>query len=114
MRSANHYYHHLPPPGAFAAGFSTLATAPFDTIKTRRQVEPEKYTRLLQTANLILREQGPVGFFRGVTLRCVRKAMSSGIAWSLVSAQSSRLHSSQIHSQSVFLSQYEGLIRKYS
>ncbi|KAK9897612.1 mitochondrial carrier [Cystobasidium minutum MCA 4210] len=78
--------------GAFAAGFSTLATAPFDTIKTRRQIQPEKYTRIMQTASLILREQGPVGFFRGVTLRCVRKAASSGIAWSI----------------------YEGLIRKYS
>lgn len=39
----------------------------------------------MQTASLILRDQGPVGFFRGVTLRCIRKAASSGIAWSIVS-----------------------------
>lgn len=98
--------------GAFAAGFSTLATAPFDTIKTRRQVQPEKYTRILQTAELILREQGPVGFFRGVTLRCIRKAASSGIAWSLVS--NALVSCTILHMTELTVTQYEGLIRNYS
>lgn len=78
--------------GALAAGFSTFATAPFDTIKTRRQLRPEMYIGIWQTAALIFRQESTAGFFRGVALRCVRKAASSGIAWSL----------------------YEGLIRKFA
>jgi hypothetical protein len=70
--------------GAFAAGFSTFITAPFDTIKTRRQISPSTYTGILQTTTLILQQEGSSGLFRGVALRCARKAASSGIAWSLV------------------------------
>lgn len=73
--------------GALAAGFSTVATAPFDTVKTRRQLKPQVYTGVIQAFRLISVTEGPAGFFRGVTLRCLRKAASSGIAWSLVSVQ---------------------------
>jgi len=77
--------------GALAAGFSTVATAPFDTVKTRRQLKPQVYTGVMQAFRHIGATEGPAGFFRGVTLRCLRKAASSGIAWSL----------------------YEGLIRRW-
>lgn len=71
--------------GAAAAGFATLVTAPFDTIKTRQQLRPSVYTSILQTGRLLYLNEGLTSFFRGVSLRCIRKAASSGIAWSLVS-----------------------------
>jgi len=78
--------------GAAAAGFATLVTAPFDTIKTRQQLRPSVYTSILQTGRLLYLNEGLTSFFRGVSLRCIRKAASSGIAWSL----------------------YEGLVRRWA
>ena len=96
--------------GAFAAGFSTFATAPFDTIKTRRQLQPNLYTGSLQAARAIFIEEGFAGFFRGVTLRCTRKAASSGIAWSLVSIISNAIS----FPAADIVVQYEGLMRRWS
>lgn len=96
--------------GGFAAGFSTLLTAPFDTIKTRRQLLPMVYTGMSQASRMILSQEGPVGFFRGVSLRCLRKAASSSIAWSLVSVDG-RAAITILRIDD--FRQYENLVRKW-
>jgi solute carrier family 25 protein 38 len=78
-------------PGALGAVFATFLTAPFDTIKTKRQLRPLEYTSIARSVALIASRKGMVGFFEGAALRMARKAGSSAIAWSL----------------------YEGLVRRY-
>lgn len=60
---------------------STTITGPFDTIKTRVQLDPVKYSSVLKTVGFIVREEGFTGLFDGLSLRLARKAMSAGIAW---------------------------------
>lgn len=76
------------------ASFATLITTPFDFIKTQQQLKPKLYTNLWQSVKLIL--DGNHGnwklFFRGSSLRLIRKGLSSAIGWSI----------------------YEGLIRRWA
>jgi solute carrier family 25 protein 38 len=83
---------HTSQTGGLGAVLATLVTAPFDTLKTKQQVFPDRYTSMVQGARLIVRTTGFRGFFDGVSLRVARKAASSAIAWSL----------------------YEGLLRRWS
>ncbi|KAI0959225.1 hypothetical protein AcW1_004112 [Taiwanofungus camphoratus] len=68
---------------AMAAGaFATLATHPFDVIKTRMQVRTEnKYHGLFKTISTVWHQRGARGFFDGAVLRLSRKPLSSAIAW---------------------------------
>jgi len=68
---------------AAAAGtIATLATHPFDVIKTRMQVRREdKYRGLARTALTVWNERGIPGFFDGASLRLSRKILSSTIGW---------------------------------
>jgi solute carrier family 25 protein 38 len=66
-----------------AAAMSTMITGPFDTIKTRVQLDPVKYPSFITTIKIILQEGGVRNLFDGLSLRLARKAMSSGIAWCL-------------------------------
>lgn len=64
-----------------AASLATTSTSPFDTVKTRIQLEPAKYRTFLSTAVQIARHDGVLGLFDGLSLRLSRKALSSGIGW---------------------------------
>lgn len=64
-----------------AAILATTITGPFDTIKTRVQLEPLVFKGFWRSAKLILQRDGPFAFFDGLSLRLTRKALSSGIAW---------------------------------
>jgi len=70
---------------AAAAGtIATLATHPFDVIKTRMQVRSEdKYHGLTRTALTVWKERGISGFFDGASLRLSRKIFSSAIGWAV-------------------------------
>ncbi|KAH9970446.1 solute carrier family 25 member 38 [Russula compacta] len=70
---------------AAAAGtIATLATHPFDVIKTRMQVRSEdKYHGLARTVLTVWKERGTSGFFDGVSLRLSRKILSSAIVWAV-------------------------------
>ncbi|ODV89476.1 hypothetical protein CANCADRAFT_4094 [Tortispora caseinolytica NRRL Y-17796] len=67
--------------GALAAALATTLANPFDAIKTRIQLEPNKYHHFFQSAALMLKEDGARSFFDGLALRMGRKMLSSGIAW---------------------------------
>ncbi|KAI0366224.1 solute carrier family 25 member 38 [Pilatotrama ljubarskyi] len=69
---------------AAAGALATLATQPFDVLKTKMQVRSEtKYRGLLSTVAAIWRQRGIPGFFDGATLRMSRKIFSSAIGWAV-------------------------------
>ncbi|QDS74541.1 hypothetical protein FKW77_007693 [Venturia effusa] len=69
--------------GVVAAGLATAVTNPFDAIKTRIQVMPQKYGNMVQAAKLMVAEGGTRSLFDGLALRMGRKAVSSALAWTL-------------------------------
>ncbi|KAL1624415.1 hypothetical protein SLS56_007819 [Neofusicoccum ribis] len=69
--------------GVLAAGAGTALTNPFDAIKTRLQLLPERYWNMAHAAKLMLREEGVRSLFDGLGLRIARKALSSALAWTL-------------------------------
>lgn len=66
-----------------AASIATTITAPFDTIKTRMQLEPTKFRHSLQTLKYILTKESTFRLFSGLSMRLTRKALSAGIAWGI-------------------------------
>lgn len=66
-----------------AAGLGTAITNPFDAIKTRLQLMPQKYSNMVVAAKTMLREEGLGSMFDGLGIRMARKAMSSALAWTV-------------------------------
>lgn len=69
--------------GIVAACFATTITNPFDAIKTRLQLMPEKYRNMIKASQLMVREDGVRSLFDGLGLRIGRKAISSALTWTL-------------------------------
>ncbi|KAK9366587.1 mitochondrial carrier domain-containing protein [Lipomyces kononenkoae] len=68
-----------------AATTAVTLTNPFDSVKTRMQLFPDRYGTKMWTAfaAMLREESGIRGLFDGLGLRVVRKGLSSGIAWCL-------------------------------
>jgi solute carrier family 25, member 38 len=69
--------------GVLAAVSATTMTNPFDAIKTRIQIAPNKYKNMVQAAKLMLRDEGVRSMFNGLSLRIGRKAVSSALTWTV-------------------------------
>ncbi|KAL9624916.1 MAG: hypothetical protein Q9160_000963 [Pyrenula sp. 1 TL-2023] len=69
--------------GIFSAILATTLTNPFDAVKTRVQLLPQRYPNSLRAAVLMLREEGPRSLMDGLGLRMARKAISSALAWTV-------------------------------
>lgn len=69
--------------GVIAAGLATALTNPFDSIKTRIQLQPKQYRNMLQAGRKMVKEDGFKCLFDGLALRMARKALSSALAWTL-------------------------------
>lgn len=69
--------------GVSAAGLGTTVTNPFDAIKTRIQLMPDRYANTIQAAKKMFAEEGARSFFDGLGIRIARKAMSSALAWTV-------------------------------
>ncbi|KAI0897829.1 mitochondrial carrier [Annulohypoxylon nitens] len=63
--------------GAFAGTLTTLATQPFDTVKTKAQQARVVSTR--ECVRAVYREDGVRGFWRGTVMRLGRTVMAGGI-----------------------------------
>ncbi|KAJ3844643.1 solute carrier family 25 member 38 [Lentinula raphanica] len=69
---------------AAAGALATLATHPFDVIKTKLQVRTEsQYHSFTSTVRTIWRYRGIRGYFDGASLRLSRKVLSSAIGWAV-------------------------------
>lgn len=67
---------------ASAGAIATLATHPFDVIKTKVQVRSEnRYHGFFRTIRTIWTQRRIAGFFDGASLRITRKVLSSAIGW---------------------------------
>lgn len=66
-----------------SASLATTITSPFDTIKTRMQLDPTKFSGFYKTLVLIVSKEKFKNLFDGLTLRLTRKAFSAGIAWGI-------------------------------
>ena len=66
-----------------SASLATTVTAPFDTIKTRMQLEPSKFTNSFKTFASIVKNETAFKLFSGLSMRLTRKALSAGIAWGI-------------------------------
>lgn len=69
--------------GVLAAVSATTLTNPFDAIKTRIQIAPEKYRNMVQAAKIMLADEGVRSMFNGLSLRIGRKAISSALTWTV-------------------------------
>jgi solute carrier family 25 protein 38 len=69
---------------ASAGAIATMATHPFDVIKTKMQVRSEdRYRGFTTTVMRIFKQRGAAGFFDGASLRMSRKILSSAIGWAV-------------------------------
>ncbi|KAH7924839.1 solute carrier family 25 member 38 [Leucogyrophana mollusca] len=69
---------------ASAGAIATMATHPFDVIKTKMQVRSEdRYRGFTSTVLRIWTQRGVLGFFDGASLRLTRKIFSSAIGWAV-------------------------------
>ncbi|KAF8164917.1 mitochondrial carrier [Crassisporium funariophilum] len=69
---------------ASAGAIATLATHPFDVIKTKVQVRSEdRYHGFTRTVVTIWKQRGVAGYFDGASLRMSRKILSSAIGWAV-------------------------------
>ncbi|KAF2691098.1 MC family mitochondrial carrier protein [Lentithecium fluviatile CBS 122367] len=69
--------------GVAAAGLGTTVTNPFDAIKTRIQLMPDRYGNMVHAAKKMFVEDGARSFFDGLGIRIARKAVSSALAWTV-------------------------------
>lgn len=69
--------------GVLAAASATAITNPFDAVKTRIQLMPQKYGNMWKAAQLMFAEDGARSFLDGLGLRMARKAASSALAWTV-------------------------------
>jgi len=69
--------------GVLAAILATTITNPFDAVKTRIQLMPERYGNMAVAGARMVREEGVRSLFGGLGLRMGRKALSSALAWTL-------------------------------
>jgi len=65
---------------ASAAAVASCVTHPFDVVKTKIQLRPERYTSLAKTIWIVFQERT---FFNGLGLRMSRKVISSAITWTV-------------------------------
>ncbi|KAF0357396.1 mitochondrial carrier [Gigaspora margarita] len=72
--------------GTFAGSMSAFITQPFDMLKTRIQLKPSEYSNMFRGASKVLKEEGLLRFFDGLTLRLGRKTMQNAIGWTLFEA----------------------------
>ena len=65
------------------AALCSAISNPFDAVKTRIQLQPDKYRNMYQACRKMLAEDGARSLFDGLGLRMSRKALSSALAWTV-------------------------------
>ncbi|KAI3643969.1 hypothetical protein MP228_010133 [Amoeboaphelidium protococcarum] len=63
---------------------ATAATQPFDVLRVRIQLSPNKYKNMFAAAKSLLLNEGYRVFFSGVVPRLIRKTLSAAITWTIL------------------------------
>jgi solute carrier family 25 protein 38 len=69
--------------GINAGLVASIVTQPADVIKTKMQLHPQKYRNSLHCIRTVLTESGSSGLLRGITPRCMRRALISAMSWTV-------------------------------
>jgi solute carrier family 25, member 38 len=69
--------------GLFAATLCSIISNPFDAVKTRIQLQPNRYRNTVHAARRMVVEEGFRALWDGLALRMSRKALSSALAWTV-------------------------------
>ncbi|KAJ1565357.1 hypothetical protein HK096_003243 [Nowakowskiella sp. JEL0078] len=70
--------------GAMAGLLATILTNPFDVVKTRMQVNPDRYKGFYGSVKTVWTDVGGLhGFWSGMTPRLVRKVVAAAITWTI-------------------------------
>ncbi|KAK0730764.1 solute carrier family 25 member 38 [Lasiosphaeris hirsuta] len=69
--------------GVFSGAACSVISNPFDTVKTRIQLNPAGYRNMVHAARRMIAEEGFRALWDGLALRMSRKALSSALAWTV-------------------------------
>lgn len=69
--------------GALAGACCSVVSNPFDAVKTRIQLRPSTYQNMRHAATKLIKEEGVLALWNGLTLRMSRKAIGSALAWTI-------------------------------
>lgn len=67
----------------FAGAACSVVSNPFDAVKTRIQLQPDRYKNIWQAWYRMLSEEGFRSLWSGLGIRMGRKALSSALAWTV-------------------------------
>ena len=69
--------------GVVAGLLASAITQPFDVIKTKVQLYPNKFKTLLDVILFVHRKYGYKGYFKGLTPRLMRRTLMAAMAWTV-------------------------------
>ena len=69
--------------GITAGAACSAMSNPFDAVKTRIQLQPQRYHNIWHAASKMVRKEGFRSLWDGLALRMSRKALSSALAWTV-------------------------------
>jgi solute carrier family 25, member 38 len=69
--------------GVVSGVVCSVISNPFDAVKTRIQLQPERYRNMVHATRRMVGEEGFRALWDGLGLRMSRKALSSALAWTV-------------------------------
>lgn len=76
--------------GLFAGLLASLATQPFDVLKTNVQLHNSSAAGYLSTSVAIFQRRGIRSFFAGMAPRVMRRSLMSALSWTLFESLTSK------------------------
>ncbi|KAA0196135.1 hypothetical protein HAZT_HAZT003544 [Hyalella azteca] len=62
---------------------ASAITQPFDVVKTKMQLYPDKFSSLLQVVIYVRKKYGYKGYFKGLVPRMLRRTLMAAMAWTV-------------------------------
>ncbi|KAK4327699.1 hypothetical protein Pmani_001850 [Petrolisthes manimaculis] len=69
--------------GVLAGLSASAVTQPFDVVKTKMQLYPQKFTSFPQAVWYVNQKYGPMGYFKGLVPRMLRRTLMAAMAWTV-------------------------------
>ena len=69
--------------GVVAGCIAGVITQPADVVKTRMQLYPDQFRTIAETVYSIYRNEGSLGFIRGIVPRTMRRTFMAAMAWTI-------------------------------
>ncbi|XP_018020386.1 mitochondrial glycine transporter A isoform X2 [Hyalella azteca] len=69
--------------GVISGLLASAITQPFDVVKTKMQLYPDKFSSLLQVVIYVRKKYGYKGYFKGLVPRMLRRTLMAAMAWTV-------------------------------